>query len=77
MKDTFARCMERRTAEEVYSLEEMKQKVISVDKNRRKYYEYYTGKKWGDRLNYDLCVNTSRQEIKEIALALSSFISLG
>ena len=77
LEHRIARCMERRTAEEVYSLEEMKQKVISVDKNRRKYYEYYTGKKWGDRLNYDLCVNTSRQEIKEIALALSSFISLG
>ena len=43
LEHRIARCMERRTAEEVYSLEEMKQKVISVDKNRRKYYEYYTG----------------------------------
>lgn len=66
----IARCMERSTAEETYSPEEMKQKVLSVDKNRGKYYEYYTGKKWGDRLNYDLCINTSRQNIKEIALHL-------
>lgn len=39
-------------------------KGVSVDKNRRKYYEYYTGKKWGYRLNYDLCVNTSRTRDK-------------
>lgn len=32
LEHRIARCMERRTAEEVYSLEEMKQKVISVDK---------------------------------------------
>lgn len=44
LEHRIARCMERRTAEEVYSLEEMKQKVISVDKNRRKYYEYYMGR---------------------------------
>ena len=77
LEHRIARCMERRTAEEVYSLEEMKQKVISVDKNRRKYYEYYTGKKWGDRLNYDLCVNTSRQEIKESCAGPQLFYFVG
>lgn len=69
----IARCMERRTAEEPDSPEEMRQKILSVDKNRRKYYEYYTGKKWGDKLNYDLCINTSRYHIKELAALLKDF----
>lgn len=66
----IARCMERRTAEETYSRDEMEQKILLVDKNRRKYYEYYTGEKWGNKLNYDLCINTSRYDIKEIAASL-------
>lgn len=70
LEHRIARCMERRTEEENYSLEEMERKVLSIDKNRRKYYEYYTGKKWGDKLNYDLCVNTSKQDIKALAIHL-------
>lgn len=47
LEHRIARCMERRTEEENYSLEEMERKVLSIDKNRRKYYEYYTGKNGG------------------------------
>lgn len=29
------------------------------DKQRRLFYEFYTGKKWGERQNYDIMLNTS------------------
>ena len=31
-----------------------------VNKTRERYYNYYTGQKWGDPQNYDLMINTSR-----------------
>ena len=38
---------------------------------RAKYYEFYTGHKWGDKLNSDLCINTSRTVIKELVPAVA------
>jgi CMP/dCMP kinase len=37
----------------------MEKLIKTTDKNRSKYYEYYTHKKWGEASNYDLCINTS------------------
>ena len=64
------RCMERRTKQEDYSTEVMKKKILSVDKNRSKYYEFYTEQKWGDCLNYDICINSSGRSIEGIAQLL-------
>ena len=62
--------MERRTKQEDYSTEVMKKKILSVDKNRSKYYEFYTEQKWGDCLNYDICINSSGRSIEGIAQLL-------
>ena len=37
----------------------MEKLVKNTDKNRSKYYEYYTHQKWGDAVNYDLSIDTS------------------
>lgn len=71
LEHRIKRCMKHCTEQDNESQDVMRQKVLSVDKNRRKYYEYYTGQKWGERLNYDLCINTSRQDMKEIASFLA------
>ena len=31
----------------------------------------YTGRTWGDKLNYDLCVNTTQGRIKEMAAVIA------
>ena len=49
----------------------IKKEIKRIDKNRSRYYEFYTGKKWGDKLSYDLCVNTSSLNIKEIAKTIA------
>ena len=36
-----------------------KKHVLDSDKSRAAYYEVITNKAWGDRQNYDLCVNCS------------------
>lgn len=41
------------------SAEKMEEHVKATDKKRKKYYEYYTDKKWGMAENHDLCVDSS------------------
>ena len=45
------------------------------DDKRARYYNYYTGKKWGDPVNYDLVVNTSSGSLDEIADAIIEYIN--
>ena len=35
------------------------------DKKRGRYYNYYTGQKWGDAMNYDICFNSASYGIEE------------
>lgn len=46
---------------------ELKQHIIDINKNRSKYYEFYTGQDWGDMANYDLCINTTHVSIEKAA----------
>lgn len=36
-----------------------------MDKQHKKYYEYYSGEKWGKPENYDLCINSASYGIQE------------
>ena len=71
MEAKIARCREKAPEHEHLSDKEMRKMILRVDKNRKKYYEYYTGNTWGSRRNYDICINTSISPIKEIADALT------
>ena len=65
MDSRVQRCFERSPEEEHYTDKQMKKRIHKIDKNRAKYYEFYTGQKWGYRKNYDLCVNTTDVSIKD------------
>lgn len=67
--DTFR---EKRSKEayEGISLKEMDKEDIS----RQRYYNYYTGKTWGDPLNYDLMINTSHIELEDAAELIIDYI---
>jgi RNA polymerase sigma factor (sigma-70 family) len=71
MESKMARCRRKAEVEEHLSDRALMKQIRRVDKNRAKYYEYYTGQKWGARENYDLCVNTSNVDIKELAEAIA------
>ena len=60
------RCKSRADKTEKLSDREMKQKINEVDKARAKYYLFYTGKKWEDALNYDICINTTGKNIAKL-----------
>lgn len=71
LEDRIARCYEKGYEDVNLSHKEMKSKVLSVDKNRKKYYEYYTGQRWHLLQNYSVCISTSRFGVKETAKILA------
>ena len=75
MDAKIARCRERGKEDPPLSDKELKQKITKMDKGRAKYYEFYTGQKWGDRLNYDVCINTSGRSITELAAVLVRLVN--
>lgn len=46
---------------------ELKTELAKIDKNKAKFYNFYTGQKWGEKENYDLCINASGKELDTIA----------
>ena len=53
------------------SNETPERRLKEKDKRRAAYYQLYTDQKWGDRKNYDICVNTTNEDIKKIANILA------
>lgn len=54
--------------------EELKKHVQITDKKRARYYRHYTGLKWGDKENYDICINTSKTGVDGAVEAVLGFI---
>lgn len=48
--------------------------IEKKEQERSKYYDYYTGKKWGDARSYDICVNSSLLGWEKTAEFLIRFI---
>lgn len=71
----IARCKARAPQGEILSDREYKQRINEIDKNRAKYYQFYTGNKWSDPLNYDLCINTTDKDIKQLAAYFAEIFS--
>jgi cytidylate kinase len=44
------------------------------NEKRARYYDYYTGRTWGDGANYDLVVNTSHDSLESIAEGILAYI---
>ncbi len=59
---------------EVYEGKTLKE--LDAEKEKRaRYYNYYTGEKWGEASNYDLIVNTSKAPLDKIADAIIEYIN--
>lgn len=71
MDSRLERCRRNAPEDEALSDRELRKKICRTDRNRARYYRYYTGLVWGDRANYDLCINTSGVDIGETAHALA------
>ena len=68
------RCRERSPEDETLSDSKMKRNIRSIDRGRARYYNYFSQQKWGARENYDLLINTSGKDIRQVSDAVADYL---
>jgi hypothetical protein len=54
------RCYAKVPTDKSKSAKAIEKEILRINKERAKYYEYYTGQKWYDMQDYNLCIDTSK-----------------
>lgn len=67
LESKIERCKRNASTGEKLSDKEIRKNIAKIDRNRAQYYEFYTSRIWGDKLNYDLCINTTNLNIERLA----------
>lgn len=62
----------RKMEQENLSQEKAAHLVRKMDRQRKKYYESYTGQDWGDPGHYELCIDTGMTDIEEAVVTVCS-----
>ena len=70
------KCVEKEMKRLGITEKEAKKRVYTLDKYRREYYRYHTGKKWEDPYNYDLCLNTAELTYKQCVDFIKEYLKL-
>lgn len=68
--------MNRIAEKGICSKEEASKMVKRMDRERRDYYRYYTGKEWSSIENYDILLNTEKLGIDGTIQAIKNYIEL-
>lgn len=50
--------------------------VNKTDKNRANYYSFYSGQKWGQAQNYDLCINSGKMSQEDAVSLIKTYVEL-
>lgn len=66
----------RITEKGYYDPKDVKKNIKKVDRERREYHRYYTGKEWENVENYDLMLNTSRLGTDGTIEMIKKYLSL-
>lgn len=61
---------------EVIDTAAAEKKILAKDKGRAEFYNYYTGRIWNDCTHYDLCINTTELDYKQIAEIIKNYLKL-
>ena len=71
------RCREKAPEQEQMSDKELKKHMREIDKERARYYESVVGRRWGDKADYDIMMNTTYYPIKLVAQIIAQPILFG
>ena len=74
MESKVKRCQQKAPKDENLSEKELIAKIKEVDKNRKLYNDLISDAEWGEKSNYDLCINTSNIKIKKVIDPLAEYI---
>ena len=70
----IARCIERSDGAEQFSEQEIEKHIRKIDRFRARYYREHTGQVWGNKENYDLCINTTGKNIRDLVPHLAKML---
>lgn len=73
MESKIKRCKDKASKDEILTEKEIIKNIKAIDKERRKHSLLLGSDEWGEKENYDLCINTSYVEIKSIIPAITTF----
>ena len=73
MESKIERCRKYADEEEKLNEKELIRKIKQVDKGRARHHELLTNMRWGNKEGYDLCINTTALEIKELAPVIAEY----
>lgn len=74
LESRMERCRKRAPEQEHLSDKELRRQILDVDRKRGKYYQFFTGQTWSEPINYDVCFNTSKGNIKEVVEAIVKLV---
>ena len=63
--------------ENLFDLPTVEKQVKQIDKQRRRYYEFYTDNKWGGHETFDVLINTGRSGINGAVDIIEAYIKGG
>lgn len=66
----------RITAKDLYEPKDVKKNIKRIDRERREYHRYYTGRDWEDFDNYDLIVNTTKLGVDGAVELIKSYLKV-
>lgn len=55
---------------------ELEKRILTRDKHRAEYYQYYTGRNWTDAGNYDLCLNSADLGFEKCVEIVKSYLRI-
>lgn len=73
----LVRCRQKGESTETKNDAELKKRMNAIDRQRARYYQFHTGRTWGEKIFYDLCINTTQADIKSMAIAIADVIQRG
>lgn len=74
METKVKRCHEKSSEDEKLTDKEIRNKINQIDKGRKNYHKIISNLEWGDKENYNLCINTSGIDIKNVIPSLAEYI---
>lgn len=77
MDTKIKRCREKAPEHESLSDKQLERHIREIDKTRAHFYKSVTGRLWGDKLDYDMMINTTDYPVKLVAQIVAQPLLFG
>lgn len=67
---------ERIRSKDLYDPKEVRKNIKRIDRERRDYHRYYTGRDWENLENYDLIINTTKIGVDGAVKAIENYLTV-